>query len=193
MNKSIEEYRSILDDKRNAYNASLITWKKEGVLLEQAIDTLNDVKEARELVQDVAQKIQQEAHHQIAAVVTKGLQTIFDDTYIFKILFEKKRGRTEATLIFEKDGLELDPLTASGGGVVDVAAFCLRVACLILSRPALSPVMVLDEPFKNVSKANDYLDKIPILLEQLCEDLDLYIIMVTHIEELKVGNVIEIE
>jgi len=190
---SLEYFRKKLDKKRNAYNVAKASWEKHNEELNIAVLHLTNVKEARELVQDVAQFIQQEAHYQIAAVVTKGLQTVFGNEYIFKILFEKKRGRTEASLIFEKDGLELDPLSASGGGIVDVAAFSLRVACLMLSRPALRQLMVLDEPFKNVSKRNDYLDKIPLLLEEVSKNLNIQIIMVTHIEELMVGEIIEID
>jgi len=188
----LAELRDLLDQKRQAYSHALASYKDEGKALKKARQHLANAEQARDLIQSVAQMVQQEAHQQIAAVVTRGLQTVFDEPYTFRIDFEKKRGRTEAKLIFERDGLELDPLSSSGGGVIDVAAFTLRVACLLLSRPAVRPVLLLDEPFKNVSKTNGYLDRIPQLLEGLCEDLGIQIIMVTHIDELKVGTVVEV-
>ncbi len=188
----IQNLRSALDKKCGTYTRSRASYKEEGSHLKEARLRLIDAEIARELIQEVAQTLQQKAQHQIATVVSNGLQTVFDEPYTFKINFEKKRGRTEAQLIFERDGLELDPLTAAGGGVIDVAAFTLRVACLALSRPVTRPLLVLDEPFKNVSKAKGYLDKIPQLLEKLSEDMEIQIVMVTHIDELKVGKIVEI-
>lgn len=188
----LENFRTTLDDKRGTRAHLIHVYREEEEALSLERRHLVNAEQARTLIQDVSQAIQQKAHHQIAAVVSRGLQTVFDLPYTFQINFEKKRGRTEAQLIFERDGLELDPLTASGGGVIDVAAFTLRVACLVLSRPAVRPVLILDEPFKNVSKANGYLDKIPELLEGLSRDMGIKIVMVTHIEELKVGKIVEI-
>jgi DNA repair exonuclease SbcCD ATPase subunit len=182
-----------LDDKRIAYRLAKSNFEQEKQTLEQAKGKLRSVEEARDLVQEVAQKLQQAVHNQIAGIVSLGLKTVFSEPYTFKINFEKKRGRTEAQLIFERDGMELDPISAAGGGVIDVAAFTLRVACLSLSKPALRPILILDEPFKNVSKTKGYLDQIPLLLEKLAEEMGLQIIMVTHIEELKVGKVIDLE
>lgn len=182
-----------LDDKRIAYRLAKSNFEQEKQTLEQAKGKLRSAEEARDLVQEVAQKLQQAVHNQIAGIVSLGLKTVFSEPYTFKINFEKKRGRTEAQLIFERDGMELDPISAAGGGVIDVAAFTLRVACLSLSKPALRPILILDEPFKNVSKTKGYLDQIPLLLEKLAEEMGLQIIMVTHIEELKVGKVIDLE
>jgi len=182
-----------LDDKRIAYRLAKSNFEQEKQTLEQAKGKLRSAEEARDLVQEVAQKLQQAVHNQIAGIVSLGLKTVFSEPYNFKINFEKKRGRTEAQLIFERDGMELDPISAAGGGVIDVAAFTLRVACLSLSKPALRPILILDEPFKNVSKTKGYLDQIPLLLEKLAEEMGLQIIMVTHIEELKVGKVIDLE
>lgn len=182
-----------LDDKRIAYRLAKSNFEQEKQTLEQGKEKLRSAEEARDLVQEVAQKLQQAVHNQIAGIVSLGLRTVFSEPYTFKINFEKKRGRTEAQLIFERDGMELDPISAAGGGVIDVAAFTLRVACLSLSKPALRPILILDEPFKNVSKTKGYLDQIPLLLEKLAEEMGLQIIMVTHIEELKVGKVIDLE
>lgn len=154
---------------------------------------LADATEAQEAAQIVAQAIQQQAHTRIAGVVTKCLQTVFTgpDTYAFKINFERKRGRTEAELLLLKNGHEIkDPLNADSGGVVDVAAFALRLACLVLAKPKLRKVVILDEPFKFVSR--EYRENVRLLLEKLAEDFGIQFIMVTHIEELKTGKVVEL-
>lgn len=188
----LSELKEMLAEKRLDYTQTVAMLKEEKSRLEKAYIKLENVEKSRVIIQEVAQRIQAEAIGQITSIVSKGLQTVFDEPYTFKINFEKKRGRTEASMVFERDGLELDPLSASGGGVIDVAAFTLRIACLVLSRPSVRPLLILDEPFKHVSAANGYLEKVPVLLESLAEDFGIQIIMVTHIDELKVGKIIEV-
>jgi len=164
--------------------------EREEHAFEEAVGMLKTAQDAQEVLQLLAQAVQQQAHARISEVVSRCLTAVFDDPYEFKIVFERKRGRTEAILRFVRGDLDVDPLTASGGGMIDVAAFALRVACLMLARPRLSKVIVLDEPFKFVSA--QYRGNVRSMLEQLSEEMEMQIIMVTHIEELETGNTIEI-
>lgn len=168
---------------RKQYRASSDEWK----LAETAA---LDAEEAQRVCQMVAQAVQQQAHDRIAGVVSRCLEAVFDEPYEFKILFEQKRGRTEASLVFVRGDQTLDPLTASGGGVVDVAAFALRVSCLLLARPALRRVLVLDEPLKFVSE--QYRPRARAMIEKLAEDLGIQFIIVTHDEAYKTGKVVEL-
>ena len=143
--------------------------------------------EAQKIVQALAESIQQEAHGRIAGVVSRCLAAVFEDPYEFRIVFEQTRGRTEARLVFVRDGVEVNPIDSSGGGVVDVAAFALRLSCLMLSRPARRRVVVMDEPFRFVSKA--YRPAVALLLEQLSKELSVQFIVVTHFPELAIGKV----
>jgi len=152
--------------------------------------TLTRTQDAQEILQLLAQAVQQKAHEKISGVVSSCLSAVFNDPYSLRVQFDRKRGRTEASLRFVRGNLEVDPLTASGGGVVDVAAFALRAACLMLHRPRLSKIIVLDEPFKFVSA--QYRENVKTMLEELSEDLGIQIVQVTHLEELTVGKVIEL-
>jgi len=158
--------------------------------LASAERSLVRTQDAQEILQLIAQAVQQKAHERISEVVSSCLSTVFDDPYSFKIQFERKRGKTEASLRFCRRGLDVDPLMACGGGMVDVAAFALRAACLMLHRPRLSKVLVIDEGFKFVSA--QYRDNVRSMLEGLSKDLGIQIIQVTHIEELETGKVIEL-
>lgn len=158
--------------------------------LKRAQQDHEDSLAAQVIVNQVAQKIQAQAHKRISSVVSSCLAAIFDDPYEFRIAFELKRGRTEAKLRFVRNGNEVSPVDASGGGAVDVAAFALRAACVVLHRPRLQRTMLLDEPFKFVSK--DYRPAVKAMLHQLCEDLGMQVIMITHDEALETGTVINL-
>jgi len=147
--------------------------------------------EVRGIVLGIAQKMQQEAHSQISSVVTRCLCAVFEDPYEFRILFEQKRGKTEARLVFVRNGEEIDPMTAAGGGVIDVTSFALRLACLLMASPRPRRLIVLDEPFRFIS--TKYRPRIRELLLQLSEELGVQIILVTHITELQIGTVHTIE
>lgn len=195
-NESIQSWFSNIGKRITEMEAerkrALTILKEERKQLSEARRQLENALEAQQFIQTVAQQVQQQAHHQISSIVSKCLKTVFDEPYEFNIRFETKRGKTEASISFVRGGLVLeDPPNESGGGVVDVAAFALKIAALILSHPPKRRVLILDEPFKNVSSANQYLDKIPELLQCLSEELNLQIIMITHIDELTVGKVID--
>lgn len=186
----LSETRKKLNEKLLDRSSSIKQLKNERVELEQSETALNDLQEAHSIAQAVALAIQQQAHNQIAGVVSACLETVFHEPYVFKIKFEKKRGRTEALLVFERNGLEVDPLTASGGGAVDVASFALRLSCLLLSKPKLRRVLIMDEPFKFVSE--EYRENVRVLLEQLSKEMSIQFIFVTHIQELVTGKVVKL-
>ena len=163
-------------------------YRKERVAVKSLKARIEVVEKALALTQIVAQQTQEELEYRISDIVTTALSSVFPDPYEFKVQFEIKRGKTEAKLIFCRGDDEIDPLTASGGGVVDVAAFALRLSCYLL-QPQSQRVMILDEPFRFVSK--EYLPAVADLIHELSEKLNIQFVIVTHEEELKIGNIIE--
>ena len=156
-----------------------------------AADNLTAAHQAQAAAQHIAEATQQQAQGRIAAIVSRCLLAVFgDDAYDFRIVFERKRGKTEAALLFARGGLEADPLTATGGGVVDVAAFALRLAALMLSRPPARRLLVVDEPFRFVS--TEFRPQVRRLLETLAEEMGVQIILVTHAPEFSIGKVVSL-
>lgn len=182
-NKSV--YRAVASEVRARQR--LIETKKEA---EEAKKKAEDAESARKLLQGVASTVQQKAHGQIASVVSRCLEAVFDDPYEFRVVFAEKRGRTEADMQFVKGGNLVDPMTASGGGVVDVAAFAARLARLMLSRPARRRLLVLDEPFRFVSR--DLRPRVRELMETLSSEMEVQFVLVTHDPQLAVGKVVEV-
>ncbi len=187
---SLETYRSIVDRKlvRLAIVRDRVKHERASlrVLEHQAVA----IEHAQTIAQTVAAEVQNKVHEKLAEIVSQCLEAVFDEPYTFVIRFERKRGRTEARLVFERDGLEVDPLTASGGGVVDVASMALRIGALLLSRPPVRRLLVLDEPFRFVSP--DLRGRVRFLLESLAIELKIQIIMVTHDVQIEAGRVVRL-
>lgn len=188
--RMVADLRRLLDARLREAEAAQALYRQTRRELVAAAERRVAVAEAQALAQVTAREVQEHAHRQIADVVTHSLAAVFDEPYTFRIIFEQKRGRTEANLVFTRDGVDVEPMTAAGGGVVDVAAFALRLSCLLLARPPVRRLMVLDEPFRFVSA--EYRPRVAALVQELARDLGVQFVLVTHMQELRVGKVIEL-
>lgn len=138
------------------------------------------LEKAQAIIQVVARSTQQELEYHISELVSLALEAVFPDPYKLDLSFELKRGRSEAVLSFvsPEDGGKIHPLSAAGGGVVDVAAFALRVALYSLQRPKTRATLILDEPFRFLSR--DLQLRASAMLKEISERLKLQIILVSH-------------
>ena len=165
---------------------------QERVDLVQAKDRVKNALEAQRILQAVAQSIQQLAHQQIAKIVTRCLQAIWpDDAYKFRIEFVRARGKTEARLLFCRGDLVLeDPLNEASGGMIQVAAFALQVADLMISQPAHQKVLLLDEPFAGIHA--DCAERVKEMLLTLTKEMGMQVVLSTHNSELQCGKVVRL-
>lgn len=140
------------------------------------------IEEAQVFLQSVAQSTQEKLKFQIEDIVNLALESVFPDEYLFQMNFEVSRGKTEAELIFKdkRTGQTIDPMEASGGGVVDLTCFALRISAFALES-GTDNLIILDEPFKFISR--DLQERAGEILKTLSEKMKLQIIMVTHIPE----------
>ncbi len=147
---------------------------------------------AREFVNSAALAVQTRVHNVIAGLVTRCLHAVFEDRpYTFKIEFVRRRNKTEADLYFERDGHRYD-YSQVGGGVLDVAAFALKLSSLVLRRPALRKVIIADEPFKFLSERGGNIDRIRDLLLTLAKETGFQFVLVTHNQKLEIGKVVRL-
>jgi len=178
---------------RRKYDEACNVLDSETLGLKKARLRLSDLLEAQDIAQRAAEQVQKQAHSQICRIVSMCLEAVFDDPYEFRINFERKRGKTEANLVFVRDGeIFDDPLHESGGGQVDVASFALRISSLLLSRPVLRRFVVMDQPFPNVSEEKGYIDRIPEMILNLSKQFKIQFFIVTHIDELKIGKIVQL-
>jgi len=189
----IDRSRRLINRLLQQRHAAGETARREDEILKEISARLAGVLEAQAVVRAIAQEIQQRAHGRIASVVSRCLEAVFDDPYEFRIEFEQKRGKTEAVLEFVRDDKVFrEPLNEVGGGVIDVAAFALRLAVVMLSRPVLRRVLVLDEPFKNIRGAENRA-RTRRMLEMLADELGFQFVLNTDIPEYRLGTVVEMD
>lgn len=151
--------------------------------LETLTQEQEDISRSLEIIQCVAKLTQQELEIHISELVTLALEAVFPNPYKMVLTFETRRNRSEADLLLQDaNGNLLSPMDAVGGGVVDVAAFALRIALWSLKRPKPRAVMVMDEPLRFLS--SDLQGRASNMLKELSEKLGIQFIIVTHEENL---------
>jgi DNA repair exonuclease SbcCD ATPase subunit len=191
ISKELTGYKRIAEKTRLNRLSLIQRLKADKSALKDGTAFLDRVIEAQSVLQTIAQTVQQKAHEQIATIVTRCLQVVFpDDPYEFKILFEKKRSKTEARLVFCRNGEEFDPIEETGGGCVDVASFALRLACMLLQTPQSRRLMVLDEPVKHLDE--NAIERFRDLIETLAKEMKVQFIIITHFEQLQAGKVVRL-
>ena len=180
LTNELTRLRSAIDRKEGERNRALETLKTKRVELAEAEILQADLREATEVAQAVAKVTQEELAYRVTELVSLALEAVFPDPYVFHLDFESKRGRSEARLSLSKgkDGERVDAVDATGGGVVDVTSFALRVALWSMKRPRTRATMILDEPYRFVSQ--DYQPRVGALLKEVSERLGLQFLIVTH-------------
>jgi DNA repair protein SbcC/Rad50 len=185
-------YRQKLERLKGQRDALEVDLKRLQGKAEELDMHLQQCEEAATIIRHVAQQTQQQLEYQISELVSLAMFSVFDSPYEFELEFVQRRGRTEADIWFSRGGERINPLDASGGGAVDVAAFALRVALWNLAIPKTTPLLVLDEPLKFLSST--YQDKASQMLKEISSKLGLQLLMITHIDQLveAADNVVDV-
>jgi hypothetical protein len=147
--------------------------------------SLRQHEQAKEIIRTVGLQTQQQLQISISDITSLALEAVFPDPYTLEVEFIQRRNRTECDLYFMRDGNKVDPLTASGVGAVDVAAFALRIASWSMSTPHSRNTIILDEPFRFLSK--NYQEQASLMLKEISKKLGIQFIIISHEEALTEG------
>ncbi|MBN2570521.1 MAG: hypothetical protein JXA68_00215 [Ignavibacteriales bacterium] len=182
MNNRIHILRTRLNKekgKREQIEKSIIETKSQ---LRDFKRNLYRHERAREIVWEVGLATQQQLQFHISDITTLALEAVFDDPYELLVEFVKRRNNAECDLLFSRDGDKIDPISASGGGAVDVASFALRIAAWSMQTPKTRNTIILDEPLRFLSA--DKQERASQMIKELSMKLGLQFIIVTHEETL---------
>ena len=175
---NIQEIRNKLERQKGKHQQlekTIHDTKKE---IRQQKRQLYKHEQAKEVVREVGLKTQQQIEYHISDITSLALEAVFDDPYELVAEFVQRRNKTECDLYFKRDVNKIDPLSASGGGAVDVAAFALRIASWSMERPHTRNTIILDEPFKHLKGEQANL-RVLEMVREISRKLKLQIIMVS--------------
>lgn len=149
----------------------------EVVVHERATSILNSIGEQKQFL----------AQEAIEQLVTRGLQTIFDESLSFHIVQDVKARRAEVSFVVRTalaDGkvIETDVMDARGGGLAATVGFLLRLTVMLLKTDSkMDNLLILDETFAHVSE--EYLPSLGEFLRKIVDKTGVQIIMITHQQE----------
>jgi len=181
----ITEIRNLLEQKKGKRNMLENNISTLSTKIKETGKDLRRHEQAREIIREVGLRTQQQLQIHISNITSMALEAVFPNPYELKVEFVQRRNKTECDLLFNRDGQDIDPLSASGGGAVDIASFALRVASWAMQNPRSRNTLILDEPFRYLS--TDLLPRANEMLKEISKKLNLQIIMVSHAEELIEG------
>lgn len=148
--------------------------------LKKEIDVLIKVSAVFKHLLDIMVK---DEINRMAALITYGLKTIFDDqnlTFVPEI--SKKNEKIFIELKTHNEGIEAD-YESFGGSVATIESFLIRILCVIKKK--LARLMLLDETF--VAVGEEYIVNTSKLVSELSRKLGLDILLVTHQKEFQHG------
>jgi len=145
---------------------------------------IESLEMAKAYVIRIGDQARQEVKNFIEDTVTFAIQTVYGAEYKFVAQFNyDKRDQFEVKWFIERNGIHLEPRKDTiSGGLTDVTAFSIRLVIHALEEPETAPILIMNEPFKNVSKK--YIPLVSKMIKDISKMLKLQIIMCRHTDEL---------
>jgi DNA repair exonuclease SbcCD ATPase subunit len=173
-----QELRTKIDRKRGEQTNTQAEFDRAKLQIRNSDRELKQYEQAREVVKEVGLQTQNQLSFHISDITSLALEAVFENPYQLEAEFVERRNKTECDLYFSREGNRVDPLTASGGGAVDVAAFALRVASWSMQNPRKRNVIILDEPMRFLSE--DMQEQASKMLKEISDRLGIQFIIITH-------------
>lgn len=149
-------------------------------------EVITDLDRATALLNSLGEDRQLKAQQTIEELVTRGLQTIFDETLSFHIV-QSVKGKTANVDFLVRTTLsgsvvETPVMESRGGGLAATVGFLLRLVVMLLGKGTRQEnILILDETFAHVSA--EYLGPLGEFLREVVDKTGVQIIMVTHQNE----------
>jgi len=181
---SVQEIRQVYEDRCSRLN----------LLREQRADKIEQIEKKEQLIEDYTKAkwvltqalllTEQRFTAYLESMVNFVLGSVYTEDLKFKVTFEMDRGKPSCDLMVQDgDNPPYYPKDETGGGILDVISFALRIILWSLKDPRPRPVLLLDEPMKNIGKGV-LLKRIVDVMKKISQDLDIQLIINTHITEL---------
>ena len=156
--------------------------KREIEKLEGEIEKLSKeqevLKKADHTFKTLIERMNSQSIDTAETLISDGLTQIFDRPFTFNFKVSQKRGNLCYQPILLENDREVDILNSKGGGVADIISILLRIITILVVKPKLERVLLLDESLSQLSK--DYVPRAAKFFKELGRKLGFTILMVTH-------------
>ncbi len=183
----------IIEARTNLNNA-IIDKDKANEYIRHYEKQLRFYKAAIHIVTKISEALQNKASMKLASIASLMEAAIFPDPYDVVIKFnDTAKGTIEAAIMFERNGKTFKPILPSGqllagGGPIETAAFGTRIALFAQQKPErVRPIFFMDEPFRFIQK--DLLPVVLNIVNEICNEMGLQILWITHENELKQNEI----
>lgn len=175
----LQKTRNLLERYRGRYQAARERLRESKERKMELEERLHSLEKALVIIQEVSKLTQQEVEFHISDLVSHGLAAVFDDPYTYKLEYVLRRDKTEADQYWSREDFRFLP---NGGGMRDVSAFALHIACIVLSlmqKREIKPILLLDEPTKHL-KPSSLQERAGRMIQEISKSLEIQIICITH-------------
>lgn len=181
---TLQTIQQKLEQKKGARNQILRDLKISQEGIKSIEKEISYSEKSASIIAVVAKATQNELSYRIAEPVSLALQAVYgENAYQMSADFSiTGKGTTECALRYKRGDNIINPLDAAGGGTIDIASFALRIGSWSLTQPRSRNTIILDEPFKFVSR--DKMELAGAMLKETSKQLGLQIIFISHIAEL---------
>lgn len=138
-------------------------------------------RSAEELVMKTTLVAQQQIKERFETLATTALKWVYSDQDLaLKVELGKRGTSPTLTFLVDSNGVELDPLSSTGGGVVQVLALVLRLT--VLESLHVKGPLLLDEPLSQLSR--EYQSRAGEFLKEYARRTNRQILLVSHSPEI---------
>jgi len=175
----IKEYEDLLSETKASIKHLKGKLEEKSAKVEELKQLVEDLADAQEVMNITGTLAQEEFEGYIAGMVTEALQLVFGSDYSFEIQTEIVRNQPETRFFVVEDGIRLPTKEdCVGGGMLDLISMVLRVVVWSIHEHRTRPVMLLDEPGKNLDR--NRIDQFVEMIRKFHELLGIQFIIVTH-------------
>ncbi len=183
-----KELRTKFDRLTGSRDTAALDLKKARLAYTKASRDLSATEEAQALLQLVAEKTQSLIRYHVTELGSTALEAVFGGDIRLGLEFRQNSGKTIADIFFLRGpgGKPVDPLGSDSGGASDIAAMALRCSLWSLKKPRTRPVMVLDEPLKNINDDTRKMHrKAAEMIQLISKKLRMQFLIITALPELE--------
>lgn len=182
LSQRIKKIRKLVDQRSGEARVIATTGRQYKQELELAQHDVDLYTKVAITLASIGEERQAQAQQQIEELVTRGLNSIFDDSLSFHVV-QSQRGKTPEVKFVIKSfvngkSIETSVMDSRGGGLAAIVGFLLRLIILLLSKDVKEPVLILDESFSHVSA--EYERPLAEFIRELIDKTKVTIILVTH-------------